>query len=108
MSHYNNAGSNFINSSFDDTAADSNNNHASDTAASGAAKDHWLKVEVDIPAGLTPEDYCLDVLNYVSSQGSKGYFVCFQIPVEGTNASYDIITNGRVESNQPKMLYLHI
>ncbi len=68
MSHRNNAGTNFINSSFNDTAADSKGNHTSATAASGAAKDHWLKVEVDIPAGLTPEDYCLDVLNNVSSQ----------------------------------------
>ena len=38
------------------------------TAASGATKDHWLKVVVDIPEGLSPEDYCLDVLNNVSSQ----------------------------------------
>ena len=51
MSHHNNDGTNFIDSSFDDTAADSNNDHTSATAASGAAKDHWLKVEVDIPAG---------------------------------------------------------
>ena len=102
MSHHNNDGTNFIDSSFDDTAADSNDDHASATVASGTAKDHWLRVEVDIPAGLTPEDYCLDVLNYVSSHRSKGYFVCFQIPVEGTNASYDIITNGRAESKSAK------
>ena len=76
--------------------------HASATAAFGATKDHWLKVEVDIPEGLSPEDYCLDVLNNVSSQRSKGYFVCFQIPVEGTNASYDILTNGRAESKSAK------
>ena len=102
-SHRNNAGANFINSSFDDTADGSNEgDHASATAAFGATKDHWLKVEVDIPEGLSPEDYCLDVLNNVSSQRSKGYFVCFQIPVECTTASYDILTNGRAESKLAK------
>ncbi len=106
MTH-SNAGTNFIDSFNDDTAVDSNNNYASATAASGAAtadsqKDLWLKVEADIPAGSSPEDYCLDVLNNVSSQQSKGYFVCFQIPVEGTNASYDILTNVRAESKSAK------
>jgi hypothetical protein len=76
-------------------------------AASGATtadsqKDLWLKVEADIPAGSSPKDYCLDVLNNVSSQQSKGYFVCFWILVEGTNASYDILTNGRAESKSAK------
>jgi hypothetical protein len=104
---HSNAGTNVINSFGNDTAADSNNNHASATAASGTAiadsqKDLWLKVEVDIPAGSSPKDYCLDVLNNVFSQQLKGYFVCFQIPVKGTNASYDIFTNGRAESKSAK------
>jgi hypothetical protein len=102
MSHRNNASANFIDSSFDDTAADSNNDHASATAASGTAKDHWLKVDVDIPEELSPENYCLDVLNNVSSQRSQGYFICFQIPVECTNASYDILINRRAESKSAK------
>jgi hypothetical protein len=103
-SHRNNARANLIDESFGDTPLDGSNegDHASGTAAFGATKDHWLKVEVDIPEGLSPEDYCLDVLNNVSSQRSKGYFVCFQIPVEGTNASYDILTNGRAESKSAK------
>jgi hypothetical protein len=104
-SHRNNAGVNLIDESFVDTPPDGSNEedqHASATAAFGATKDNWLKVEVDIPEGLSPVDYCLDVLNNVSSQRSKGYFVCFQIPVKGTNASYDILTNGRAESKSAK------
>jgi len=90
--------SHVIDASFDDT-----DDLASATAASGATKkDHWLKVEADIPAGLTPKDYCLDLLNNVSSQRSKGYFVCFQIPVNGSNGSYDIIINGRTEIKSAK------
>jgi hypothetical protein len=89
-SHRNSADVNLIDDSFVLDPADGSANegaHASATAAFGATKDHWLKVEVDIPERLSPEDFCLDVLNNVSSQRSKGYFVCFQIPVEGTNAS---------------------
>ncbi len=46
---HSNAGTNFIDSFDDDTAADSNDDHASATAASGAApadsqKNLWLKV----------------------------------------------------------------
>ena len=99
-SHRNSAGVNLIDESFGDTPHEGD--HASATAAFGATKDHWLKVEVDIPEGLSPLDYCLDVLNNVSSRRSKGYFVCFQIPVEGTYASYDILTNGRPESKLAK------
>jgi hypothetical protein len=100
---HSNAGTNFIDSFNNDTAADSNDDNASATAASGATiadsqKDLWLKVEADIPAGSSPKDYCLDVLNNVSSQQLKGYFVCFQIPIEGTNVSYDILTNRRAKS----------
>jgi hypothetical protein len=101
-SHCNNASANLINDSFVLDTGSNEGDHASATAASGATKDHWLKVEVDIPEGLSPEDYCLGVLNNVSSQQSKGYFVCFQIPVKGTNASYDILTNGRAESKSAK------
>ncbi len=42
------------------------------------------------------------LIDNVSSQRSKGCFVCFQIPFEGTNASYDILTNGRAESKSAK------
>ena len=70
-SHRNNAGVNLIDDFFVLDPADGYANkgaHASATAASDATKDHWLKVEVDIPEGLSPKDYCLDVLNNVSSQ----------------------------------------
>jgi hypothetical protein len=45
----------------------------------------------------TPADYCLEVLNQISSQRSKGYFVCFQITVDGTAKQHVVVTNGRVE-----------
>jgi hypothetical protein len=61
---HSNAGTNFIDSFDNHTAADSNNNHASATAASGAAtadsqKDLWLKVEAEFQQDQVPKTIVL-------------------------------------------------
>ncbi len=44
----------------------------------------------------------LEVPNQVSSQVSKGYFVCFQIAVDGTAKQHDVVANGRAERKSAK------
>jgi hypothetical protein len=61
----------------------------------------WMKVEADIQ-GQKPKDYCLEVLNQISSEQSKRYFVCFQIAVNGAAKQHDVVTNGRAEQKSVK------
>jgi hypothetical protein len=52
--------------------------------------------------GQKPADYCFEVLNQVSSQVSKGYFVCFQIALNDTAKKHDVVANGRAERKSAK------
>jgi len=76
-----------------------------DTASSATADttkpELLVKVDADLE-GQDPADYCLEVLNQISSQRSKGYFVCFQIAVDGTAKQHVVVANGRVERRAAK------
>ncbi len=61
----------------------------------------WAKVDADLQR-QKPEDYCLEVLNQILSERSKGYFVCFQIAVNGAAKQHDVVINGRAEQKSAK------
>ncbi len=71
------------------------------TTTATTEPDLWAKVDADLQ-GQKPEDYCLEVLNQISSEQSKGYFVCFQIAVDGAAKQHDVVSNGRVEQKSAK------
>ena len=85
-----------------DALGDASSSTTADTTATATTKLELLvKVDADLK-GQNPADYCLEVLNQISSQRSKGYFVCFQITVNGTAKQHVVVTNGRVERRAAK------
>ncbi len=75
------------------------------TTTTTTEPDLWVKVDADLQ-GQKPKDYCLEVLNQISSEWSKGYFVCFQITVDGAAKQHDVVKLEGQSKNQPKRLYL--
>jgi hypothetical protein len=71
------------------------------TTTNTTEPDLWAKVDADLQ-GQKLEDYCLEVLNQISSERSKGHFVCFQISVDGAAKQHDVVTNGRAEQKSAK------
>jgi len=90
------------NTSSKDALGDVTSSTTTNTTATATTKPKLLvKVDADLK-GQNPADYCLEVLNQISSQRSKGYFVCFQITVDGTAKQHVVVTNGRVERRAAK------
>jgi hypothetical protein len=90
------------NTSSKDALGDVTSSTTTNTTATATTKPKLLvKVDADLK-GQNPADYCLEVLNQISSQQSKGYFVCFKIAVDGTSKQHVVDPNGKVERRAAK------